>query len=136
MNISNINSAPRVESFSPENGIPSNIRLDSNQTFSVLVSDPDNDPLDLEWLIDGKKANNSDSSTVNNNNFTFIYDPKLENNNVGFHLIQANITDNNPLGGTITKNWFLAVLAPDADGDGWTANVDCDDNNVNVNPAR
>ena len=32
------------------------------------------------------------------------------------------------------QEWTVAVFAPDADHDGWTANIDFDDHNPNVNP--
>src|SRR5262249_32402044 len=53
---------------------------------------------------------------------------------VGVHVIRVEVSDNNASGGRAVQEWTALVFAADADGDGWTANVDCMDNNPAVNP--
>ena len=52
--------------------------------------------------------------------------------------MEANITDRSPTGqakSTVTKAWYVAVLATDKDNDGWNANIDCNDTNPSINPS-
>jgi PKD repeat protein len=50
--------------------------------------------------------------------------------------VHVTVTDSSPLGGSVAQEWAVVVLEPDADGDGWHANVDCDDTDPGVNPGH
>src|SRR6185295_1576600 len=99
---------------------PSTLSLDltagTSQTFAVATHDPDGDPVAVNWLLDGNPVATGTS---------FDYSPVA--GDVGLHVVRAVSRDSSPLGGAVTVDWVVAVLLPDADSDGWNANVDCDE---------
>jgi alpha-tubulin suppressor-like RCC1 family protein len=101
------------------------VTVGSSQTFSVAATDADNDPITFAWTLDGAPL----PSTGNSSTFT----PALAQ--VGTHVVQVTATDGTVGGGTTRRAWDVIVLAPDADGDGWTATTDCDVSDAGVHPS-
>ena len=56
--------------------------------------------------------------------------------NAGVNSVKVQASDGNPLGGTTDPNWVVLSVYPDADGDGWNANTDCNDGDASVNPGK
>ena len=50
------------------------------------------------------------------------------------HFLQVVATDDSPYAAFVVEHWSLSVFFPDADGDGWNSNRDCNDSNDLVNP--
>ena len=122
LNIVNINNIPKIQSVRPENQTIKVI-TNTSQTFEVNALDPDGDPINIRWFIDKRTAGEGN---------TFTYSPKMSD--IGVHSIIANVSDNNPIGGTLSQSWIAVVLAPDIDDDGWRSNLDCNDQDSSVNP--
>ncbi|MFN8537282.1 MAG: fibronectin type III domain-containing protein [Thermomicrobiales bacterium] len=114
------NGRPQIASFSPADLSP-DVLVGVNQTFSVTVSDPENAQVSVRWLRDGTQVGTGTS---------YFYFATA--GGAGPHLLEAVITDSDPLGGEVHQRWIVNVLAADNDGDGWRANVDCNDNNPQV----
>ncbi len=108
------NGRPQLTASSPTNG--PTIILNSSQAFSVTASDPDSDPVTVTWTLD-------ESPVGTGANHTLTATPY----NLGSHTLVATASDGKPFG-TTQRVWSVSILAPDADSDGWRANVDCDDN--------
>ena len=121
--VNDVNSSPQITLFTPEQA-GQEMELGDTLDFSISASDPDGDTITVEWMIDNVTA-----GTGNN----FSYSPTALSE-VGLRLVQVSVTDDNPLGGTVTRTWHVSVLAEDADDDGWRANLDCNDSNPDVNP--
>ena len=126
--ITNANSPPKIDAFYPENGLQK-VGLNTTQIFNITSSDPNGDPINTGFYLDNKRT----TSDMTNNPSTFTYNP-INPKDVGVHFIYANVSDNHPLGGMVFKKWIVAAVAADEDNDGWNSNVDCNDNNINVNP--
>ena len=62
----------------------------------------------------------------------FDYIP-IDNSSFGLNVITAMVFDNKSSGAD-SKSWFVNVLYPDNDNDEWNDNIDCNDNNPNINP--
>lgn len=92
-------------------------------TATITVEDPDGDPVAVSWSIDGTDAGTSGTS--------LSWTPAPQD--VGFHAITATLDDGRP-GGTRSITFRATARPVDADGDGWTANTDCDDTDPAVNP--
>lgn len=123
ISIAPTNGRPTITAFSPTDRRV-DITLGDSQTFSVTTEDPDNDPLSIQWQIDGESVHTGDS---------FLYTPDTAS--IGLRRIQAIVTEETPFpGAPVNHFWIARVVAIDNDGDGWHANVDCDDGNFYVNP--
>ncbi len=117
------NARPTVTAFSPTDRRV-NITLGNSQTFSVTAVDPDNDTLSVRWQIDGTLVHTGSS---------FSYTPGTAD--IGLHWIHAIVAEETPFpGAPVYHFWVARVVDTDNDGDGWHANVDCDDNNIHINP--
>ncbi|HYI15235.1 MAG TPA: PKD domain-containing protein, partial [Thermomicrobiales bacterium] len=121
INIVSTNSPPVISSVSPDAFHPE-IIVGTSQTFSVTATDPDGDGISVAWLLDGESAGSGSS---------FVYTP-LEADGLGGHWLRASVSAG---GDTRVYDWTPLVLLPDADSDGWRANIDCDDTDAAVNPS-
>ncbi len=110
----------------PDAGTIVRLAAGSSQTFTPTITNPDNEPLSLTWSLDGTPVPGAPTP------FTYT----STSTDVGFHGVTVAATNTGPLGGTISATWRVLVSQPDADGDGWDANVDCNDQNPNVNPGE
>lgn len=110
--ITDPNRAPAVTARAPAPR-SATVTSGASQTFSVSVSDPDGDAVTVRWTADGVTAHTGP---------TFAYTPDT----AGMHLLEAHITD---AAHETLARWHVTSEAPDADGDLWRANVDCDDAN-------
>ena len=91
--------------------------------FNVTVSDPDQNQVDILWSVDNNPQSVGSS---------FDYQPTFSD--LGMHIVQVNATDQASNPESTVFRWTVMVVLPDVDLDGWRANVDCDDNNPNINP--
>jgi PKD repeat protein len=122
ISVSEVNHAPEMSDVEPLNLLP-RMLVGATQEFSVVVSDPDGDTVSLAWQVNDSPAGSG--------NF-FTYTPTEAE--TGFATIEAIATDNHPLGGSVRYVWRVIVVQADGDGDGWRANVDCDDADPAVSP--
>src|SRR5690606_7488368 len=89
------------------------------QEFTVTPYDANSDTLETVWTVDGVAAATGTSHTV-----TATADSPRQ--------VVAVSTD--PSGDFATTRWVVVPMQADADGDGWHANVDCDDTSATVHP--
>ena len=120
--VTNVNDPPVIATFAPE--AQQELTLGHTITFNIGASDPDNDPISIQWLLDGTPVGTGG---------TMIYAP-ANLNEAGSHVLRAVVSDNSLLGGSVETNWEIAVFAVDSDGDGWNENTDCDPGNSSVSP--
>jgi alpha-tubulin suppressor-like RCC1 family protein len=116
--------APQLSSPAPAQR-SATVTVGASQAFSVSATDADNNPINFAWTLDGTSL----PSTGNSSTFT----PTLAQ--VGNHVVQVTASDGTAGGGTTRRTWDVIVLAPDTDGDGWTATPDCDDSDPEVHPS-
>ncbi|MCO6491481.1 MAG: thrombospondin type 3 repeat-containing protein [Phaeodactylibacter sp.] len=121
LDVTNVNDPPIINGSSPS--IDPEIFVGNSETFSVTVSDPENDPFTIEWYLDAELVGSGES---------FTYTPA--SNDVGIRVVDAIVIDANPLGDITFHSWGVKVFREDNDGDGWNANVDCNDNDPNLYP--
>ncbi|WHY77212.1 PKD domain-containing protein [Neobacillus sp. WH10] len=120
--IENSNKAPRVTSLAPDR---EGVEVIANETkvFSIEAEDLESEEVKIEWYIDRVHAGSGK-----------IYSYTPSNDKVGKHVIEAIITDSEQPWEHEVISWPVLVLLPDNDGDKWRANVDCEDNDAQVNP--
>lgn len=123
--VAEVNLPPRFNSVSPATTNVARLVVGSSQTFRANVTDPDGDPFTITWLINGVAAGTGAD-------FTFT----ATTGNAGINTVKVQAADNHPLGGTTDPRWAVLVTYPDVDGDGWNANVDCNDADANMNPGQ
>ena len=126
--VSAANSLPVFDSISllpdPPSPFSVDIAVGGSLEFSAVASDPDSgDTVTLQWLLDG---------TVVESGSPFTYSPLA--GDAGLHFLQVVATDDSPYAAFVVEHWSLSVFFPDADGDGWNSNRDCNDSNDLVNP--
>lgn len=123
LTVNNVNSAPVITASSPV--LPLSVPHDGSQLFSVTASDTDSgdETLTYVWDLDG---------TVVGSSATYTYAATLAD--AGPHIVTVTVRDNSPLSPDTRMMWAMTVLALDADGDGYGANVDCNDSNAAINP--
>ena len=95
------------------------------RTYRLGVSDPDYDAVSTTWHLDGRVAAVGDA---------FTYTPTSAE--LGQRMLRAVVNDSSPLSGATELPVVVSVLMPDADGDGWRADLDCADSDPAVNPGR
>lgn len=115
---------PPTVAVSP-GGLHQTVTVGTSTSFTATAVDPDGDAVGVRWLVDGAQVGTGPS---------FAYAPSVAD--VGLHNLWAEASDGRPDGGTTRAAVALSVLHPDADGDGWRANDDCDDGNPQVNPGH
>lgn len=124
LTVTDANRPPVLDAADPA-GTAVTVEVGASRTFSITPRDPDGDPTTTRWLVDLEEAATGRS---------FAFTPDADD--IGVHLLRAEVSDGLPAGGATTRDWTVSVLAPDADGDGWRANVDCDDADGGVNPGQ
>ena len=122
VDIAEANRRPVIDSSTPSEDT---IVMDAgaSHTFEVSVSDPDGDGTDVEWYVDEAPSGTGAS---------FSYEST--SSGIGRRIIEARVDDDSPLGEQVRHRWAVAVLAPDADGDGYRPPGDCDDSDPHINP--
>jgi hypothetical protein len=110
---------PPSASFTPA-GLMQQSAIPATTSFHVSASDPDGDGIDIAWRLDGDVVGTGAG---------FDFTPTAAD--AGLHVLEALVTDGTS---TIEHRWALAAVLPDADGDGWRANLDCDDASTLRNP--
>ena len=87
-----------------------------SQTFSVVATDPEAAALSVRWLVDFVEVESGQAMSYQH---TF--------NTVGTRIVRVEVSDGSASGGMVAEEWMVIAQAPDADGDGWRANADCND---------
>jgi uncharacterized repeat protein (TIGR01451 family) len=118
------NAAPRVSATDPASS-PVTVAPGTTKRFAVTASDPDGDDVSVAWTVDGVAAGTGAA---------FDYKPGTAD--LGAHVVAATVSDDDAVSGDSGALWHVAVVPPDADGDGWRAHVDCDDANPDVSPGE
>lgn len=118
------NQSPQFDSVSayPDDAV---VDVDQSFPFSVVVSDAEGDPVEVEWLLDGTSLASGTS---------FTYTPTA--NEVGFHALEVIASNPGSANRSVRYSWVFGVGRTDADGDGWRGHADCDDTDPAVNPGR
>ncbi|MBW2999474.1 hypothetical protein KY339_02275, partial [Candidatus Woesearchaeota archaeon] len=96
-----VNHFPSIDSFSPDS--PVDVLEGQNQLFTITVSDPDNDPLEVIWLLDSAVA------AVNRLDYTYTA-PSVDAPEV--HIVSVTVSDDND--NYVSMDWTVNVL-PDTD---------------------
>ncbi len=120
LTVAAVNRLPEVQASSP-GFLFGDIEIGSSRTFSVVPSDPDSDPVTVEWFYAGALVASGVSA---------ILTPLAAD--AGTALLEAVLDDGK--GGLSEVAWPIAVFFPDPDGDGWSSNLDCDETDAAVNP--
>ncbi|HXV58660.1 MAG TPA: Calx-beta domain-containing protein [Gaiellaceae bacterium] len=121
--VADTNRAPVLSSPAPAER-SATVVVGDELTLSVEASDPDGDTIAYSWRIDGADAGASGASLE--------LAPTSEQ--VGVHDVDVTASDGAAAGST-RRTWTVVVLAPDGDGDGWTATTDCDEADPAVHPS-
>ncbi len=112
--------APVVANASPASA--TTVTVGRPVDVSVAASDPDGGAVRYAWTLDG--------GPVGNDGAGFTYAPAA--GDVGLHELSVTITGDGPA--RTEHAWSFSVQLADADGDGWTATSDCNDNRADVHP--
>ena len=119
------NRPPVISGASPSRSLAT-VTAGGALPLSVAMTDPDGDPVTVRWFVDYRPVAEGE---------TFEYRPD-QGARPGLHVVRAEASDGRPSGGSAAREWGVSVLAPDGDGDGWTAALDCDDATPAVHPSR
>jgi hypothetical protein len=96
--VTQANRAPQIEGYSPMNLLPVLDSGEESMTFTINASDPDNDALTYQWLINGNDTGvRSPTFTLNR----FAYGP-------GTYNLSVKATDEN--GSFIEQSWEIEVM--------------------------
>ncbi|WP_194409610.1 Calx-beta domain-containing protein [Microbacterium cremeum] len=79
--------------------------------------------LTVSWTLEGREIGGG---------LPLVYTPTEAD--LGVRGLDLRVTD--ALGRTTTVRWYLTVMRPDADDDGWSATADCDDDDALRHPGR
>ena len=91
-----ISKPPQLQAFAPKKGTVE-VTGGTTQPFRIDVTDPDNEPLNYAWTVNGEAAGTK--ATLNWN----AEEP-------GSYRVRAVVTD--PAGLTVSKDWQVKVVAP------------------------
>ena len=120
--VTTTNRAPLHSSPVPGSAEVVEVPIGESRELSLTVSDPDGDDVTTAWYLDDEPAGTGTS-------LAFAATPE---NAGGTYRVEAYSTD--PAGASVGTQWIVEPVHPDADGDGWRANADCDDDVAAVNP--
>lgn len=95
--VSDLNVVPAIVELSPP-ARQVEQHVGEAQVYGVTAVDLDNDPITIEWFVDGAETGQRGT--------TFTYTPT----SVGIHAVDALITDSHPLGGTVLASWTVKVV--------------------------
>ena len=94
------NRAPVINSFSPET-VFVNMPYTGTVNFGVYAVDPEGDPINYLWSLDGSVVSNTNGYT---------YSPGISG--VGFHNLKVIVGDNNPNSNDAGVQWRIRVYNP------------------------
>lgn len=120
--VANLNGPPMITASAPTAPLPA-VEVGASVAFSIAAADPDGDPLTITWSVDGAPFSSG---------ATFTFRPATGSAS-GMRIVRATVTDGHEGNSTVSA-WGVPVLQRDGDGDGWRANVDCDDTNPAIRP--
>ena len=93
--VQNVNDAPVIDTSSPASGNPKIAEdIGTTQTFTITKSDADNDPLTVQWFLNGNLVDSDDS-------YTYASD-----GTVGIFTVEVRVSDGIV---TVSKQWTLTV---------------------------
>lgn len=95
--VSDVNVVPAIVELSPP-ARQVEQHVGEAQAYGVTAVDMNNDPITIEWFVDGAETGQSGT--------TFTYTPTT----VGIHAVDALITDSHSLGGTVMASWTVKVV--------------------------
>lgn len=87
LTVTNINRAPEIINFTPDNSTNLNLRGTESQSFFVEVKDADGTIPDIDWYVNGILQEHNE----NKSNDTYTYTPKCDVE--GIHIVKAFVTD-------------------------------------------
>ena len=105
-----------IDFYPPQDNLT--INRSTEQMFNLSISSGYNDSISYLWFLN--------ETFVSNSSFYV-----LTNKTKGVYYLTALATDNYTYD---MKLWEINLTEGDFDSDGYTENVDCDDNNLNINP--
>ncbi|MFQ6060223.1 MAG: Ig-like domain-containing protein, partial [Thermoplasmata archaeon] len=94
LTVNNVNRPPTIDTYSPTDN--PTITEEQSQLFSITASDPDGDPVTIEWYLNGSHIENGSS-------YTFIADYE----SAGVHEVIVVVSDGNL---TDSHSWLLTVV--------------------------
>jgi hypothetical protein len=118
------NKKPIIDTFSPSERVI-NMTINSSSLFSIIHTDPEGDPIQVDWFLDNILQSSGTDS--------ILYQPS-SNNDIGIHQITVKITDQSLERNEVITDWIVIVTQKDNDNDAWNSNLDCDDEDPAVNP--
>jgi hypothetical protein len=124
LHIINDNKKPIINTFSPSERVI-NMTINSSSLFSINHTDPEGDPIQVDWFLDNILQSSGTDS--------ILYQPS-SNNDIGIHQITAKITDQSLERNEVITDWIVIVTQKDNDNDSWNSNLDCDDEDPAVHP--
>jgi PKD repeat protein len=71
--------------------------IGETRTFSVTASDPDSDPVTVQWYVNGAAAGTGNAFSH-------------QQAQAGIYAVEAVASDTNPLGGAVRMSWAVQVL--------------------------
>lgn len=125
VSIADTNAPPSIDSFTP-NLTNVDSKLGALIDFAVVTSDPDGDPVDVRWFVDGV-----DTGVLGG---TYQHAANL----VGIQTIRAEASNPNASGGTTSNEWFVAAADCPAGwsefGSGWSGALGVPELTPQANP--
>lgn len=120
--VGSANSPPVINAETPQGSAIA--LIGEPTTLGLEATDPDGDPVTVTWTLDGGGSSTGPQYTITPTDA-----------DLGLHVVEAVVSDGRP-GHAVRITRTLRVLSPDADGDGWRANIDCDDTTRTRSPGN